>query len=66
MEEEQYNYASYLLRLWKAKQDGQTTWRASLECTQDGQRQNFASLEVLIAFLQGWFGTRDGSKEEDK
>jgi hypothetical protein len=66
MDEEQCDYASYLLRLWKAQRDGQTIWRASLECTQDEQRQNFASLETLIAFLQEQFGTGGASKEEDK
>lgn len=56
MDEEQCDYASYLLRLWKAQRDGQTIWRASLECTQDGQRLNFPSLEALIAFLESRSG----------
>ena len=64
MDEEQYNYASYLLRLWRAKQDGQMAWRASLECAQDGQRMNFASLEALMTFLQEQFGARGRGKEQ--
>lgn len=62
MDEEQCDYASYLLRLWKVQQDGQTIWRVSLERTQDGQRLNFPSLEALIAFLQDQFGNRPKKK----
>jgi hypothetical protein len=55
---EQSNYASYLLRLWRAEEDGRLVWRASLEGTVDGQRLNFSSLEALIAFLETQFSPR--------
>ena len=36
--EGQGDYASYLLRLMKSDQEGQSVWRASLESTRGGQR----------------------------
>lgn len=44
-------YHAYLLRLWRAQSQGQTQWRASLESPHTGERQSFASLEQLFAFL---------------
>ena len=49
---EDRGYRSYLLRLWRATSSGQTTWRASLECPQTGERTGFASLEALFCHLQ--------------
>jgi hypothetical protein len=54
----QPDYASYLLRLWRAEEDERLVWRASLESTVDGQRLNFASLEALVVFLGAQFGPR--------
>ncbi len=51
MVQEQIDYASFLLRLWRAEQDGQIVWRASLESTTTGDRLNFANLEALTSFL---------------
>ena len=48
---EQPQYASYLLRVWQAEEDGQLVWRASLESTARRERLNFASLQALTAFL---------------
>ena len=45
-------YQSYLLRLWSARVDGETVWRASLESALTPQRQGFASLDDLFDFLQ--------------
>ncbi len=59
--EQDDDYASYLLRLWKTGQVGAPTWRASLESARDGQRVSFANLEALIAFLNDRFGPQ--SKE---
>ena len=56
MAKERDDYASYLLRLRRSDQDGQPTWRASLESTRDGQRTDFRSVEELIAFLRDRFG----------
>jgi len=56
MPEEQPDYASYLLRLWKSNELGNATWRASLESTTEGRRYNFAHVEALITFLLNRFG----------
>lgn len=46
-------YQIYLLRLWPANTGpaGLTTWRASLESLEGGERLGFASLELLFAYL---------------
>ncbi|MGD2105947.1 MAG: hypothetical protein PVJ55_12625 [Anaerolineae bacterium] len=44
-------YHSYLLRLWQANINGESVWRASLE-SHSGERQGFADLESLFAFLE--------------
>jgi hypothetical protein len=56
MPQEQPDYASFLLRLWKSNEHGSAIWRASLESTAEGHRYNFAHVEALIAFLQKRFG----------
>lgn len=45
-------YLSFLLRLWRARQDGFDVWRASLEDTRTGEQQGFASLETLMEFMR--------------
>jgi hypothetical protein len=45
-------YESYLLRLWRTRQSGKTSWRASLESTRTGICRNFATLDELHVFLQ--------------
>ena len=46
-------YLSYLLRLWEVSAGSEDeTWRASIECVQDGTRVTFATLDELLAFLQ--------------
>lgn len=57
MPDEESDYASYLLRLWRAEEGGRRVWRASLERVQGGEQRSFAGLEALIAFLQARFGT---------
>ena len=51
MSEERRRYVSYLLRLWQTQQEGALIWRASLESSATGERQGFASLAELCAFL---------------
>jgi len=59
------NYVSYLLRLRKFEgEEGQDTWRASLECTRTGEQVHF-TLEALLVFLGERFGPAEpGSKGE--
>jgi hypothetical protein len=51
MELNPQDYHSYLLRLWRVRDDG-INWRASLEDVQTGELQGFARLTDLIEFLQ--------------
>jgi hypothetical protein len=44
-------YLAYLLRLWRVRQGGASEWMASLESTSTGERQGFASLEAMVAYL---------------
>jgi len=41
----------YLLRLWQVENDGHPIWRASLEDAHTGERQGFANLTLLYAYL---------------
>jgi hypothetical protein len=44
-------YQTYVLRLWRAKCQGEWQWRASIESPHTGERQVFAGLQPLFAFL---------------
>jgi hypothetical protein len=52
MANEQPDYLSYLLRLWREDDEGQTAWRASLERSRTAKRQVFPSLDDLFEHLQ--------------
>jgi hypothetical protein len=43
---------SYLLRLWPTRTRQELIWRASLESARTGERQGFADLTELFAFLE--------------
>ena len=58
MSNEPKGYQTYLLRLWYVQVQGKTQWRASIESPHTGERQLFASLEQLFAFV----GERCGSQ----
>ena len=45
-------YLAYMLRLWSSEQGGRRVWRVSLESAHSAERQVFADLEALFAFLQ--------------
>jgi hypothetical protein len=51
MSDERDGYQAYLLRLWRVPSQGRWQWRASLESRHTGERQAFAGLEQLFAFL---------------
>jgi hypothetical protein len=42
---------SFLLRLWPSSDRENSTWQASLEDPQTGERMGFASLKHLFAYL---------------
>lgn len=56
--EEQLDYQSYLLRLWRVSSE-QEGWRASLESAHTGERRGFATLDALFDYVRSW--TRVGS-----
>ena len=52
MSEEPDGYQAYMLRVWRARSKGKWRWRASIESPHTSERQSFASLERLFAFLR--------------
>ncbi len=52
MTQEQKHYHSFLLCLWRAGDDGEPVWRASLESPLTGERMGFADLGDLFAYLE--------------
>jgi hypothetical protein len=66
METDEATYRSYLLRLWQVEQNGNFTWRCSLEETRSGQCQNFASLEALLAYLLAETSEQPGVQEKEE
>ena len=64
MPDEESDYASYLLRLWRAEEGGRRVWRASLERVHGGEQRSFASLQALIAYLEARFAP--GCEGEDE
>ena len=47
------HYRAFLLRLWRVGQGEGAVWRTSLEDPHSGEVRAFASLEALMAFLEG-------------
>ncbi len=52
MTTEQPRYLAYMLRLWQVGSGEEPIWRASLESPHTGERQGFAGLQALFAFLE--------------
>ena len=61
---EEMGYRSFLLRLWCVKQNGELTWRASLENPRTGQKHVFTSLEALHEFLSNLGEVLENEMEE--
>lgn len=58
------HYHAFLLRLWR---DGDTTpWRATVQDTRTGERLNFATLQLLLTFLERQTGEALSKKVEDE
>lgn len=67
MSNEQTDYLSYLLRLWRENGKEQTAWRASLERSRTAKRQAFPSLDELFEHLQQRVGVvLDADGDDDK
>jgi hypothetical protein len=66
------HYHAYMLRMWQTHPDDASTWHASLESPLTEERQTFADLESLFAFLQDktschidqHIGTTEGNTHE--
>jgi hypothetical protein len=58
------DYVSYLLRLWRTGSGKKAVWRASLEDPLTGERQGFASLKDLVAFLEAHIGNRESAPDD--
>ena len=52
-------YHAFLLRLWQTGEDESAAWLASLEDPRTGERQGFADLNSLFAFLNEVCRTTD-------
>lgn len=52
MSHQRQDYLAYLLRLWRADTKQGPVWRASLDSPHTGERQGFADLAALFAFLE--------------
>jgi len=66
MGREERRYISYLIRLWQVKDSGGLVWRASLESSRTGERQGFADLDALFAFLRQQTGSIASDYDGDK
>jgi hypothetical protein len=55
--EDQQDYLSFLLRLWRVEGTGKGVWRAALKSSHTGKQIGFGSLEDLFDFLRARAGT---------
>ena len=54
---EQQTYLAYLVRLWRDG-DAEPVWRAMLEDAHSGERRGFATLTLLVEFLEEQMGNQ--------
>lgn len=64
--EEQSDYVSFLLRLWRVSGGEAAVWRASLQDTLTDERMNFASLGDLVAFLRRQMGLVSDADQDER
>jgi len=57
-------YLSFMLRLWRAGNDGKPVWRASLKNPLTRECLGFAGLRELFAYLEAQIEESDLSSEE--
>lgn len=62
--DETRGYVAYLLRLWREKGGESTQWRASLQDPHTGEKEGFASLGALFAYLRRVVAEGSGSEGE--
>jgi len=61
-------YRAYLLRFWQERRPpaAGSAWRFSLEDPHTGERQGFAGLEALLAYLQAEMDSNTPLQAEEK
>jgi hypothetical protein len=62
------DYLSYLIRLWRVGDEGNSTRRVSLQRPRSGEPIAFASLDATVAFLRAETGMgilRQGPESEE-
>jgi hypothetical protein len=57
-------YTSYLLRVWRVQEQGQTACRATLYAIATGQRWGFDNMSDLLTFLEAQ--TPEGEESDVK
>ena len=57
------HYLSFILRLWRAGNDGKPVWRASLKDPLTRECLGFASLKEMFAYLEAQIEEADQSGE---
>jgi len=55
-------YASFLLRLRLAENNGRPTWVTSLQSTRTGEQRYFANLDARVRFLRSEFSECDDTR----
>lgn len=63
---EQPDYMSFMLRLYRANDDGKPVWRMSLEPSLTGERRGFASLDDLVEFLRQQMGATQATGNDEQ
>jgi hypothetical protein len=59
MNGERQGYRAYLVRLWRVRSGGRLVWRATVESPHTAERQVFAELPELFAYLERQTGGFD-------
>ena len=63
--QEQREYFSYLLRLWRESDGERPVWRACLKSARTGEKVGFGSLEELYQFLLRQVGVLPDAGRDD-
>jgi hypothetical protein len=66
MANQQIDYVSYLLRLWRVREEERYVWHASLENTTTSQRRGFANLDELFQFLREQTTLRRNASRDER
>lgn len=56
---------TFIIRLWREKNNGSYTWRGSVECVQSGERTYFQELEQLKELLARTLNGAGNESETD-